>query len=104
MRRYFLLFFVVFLALLSVPNCFAQQAPTTVLPNHIGSWVATNPPEKMSAAEQGAGLLTEAGLDEWSARTYSNGSQTLNVSLKRFHDPSGAYEAYTAAIDQEMEP
>jgi len=103
MRRH-LSFPALALALLSVPNCFAQKGSTSVLPDHFGSWVASNPPVKMSAAEQGAGLLTEAGLDEWSARTYSNGSQTLNVSLKRFHDPSGAYEAYTAAIDQEMEP
>src|SRR5215469_14121595 len=104
MRRYFLLFFVVFLALLSAPYCLAQSSLKSILPDRFGNWVASNPPVKMSAAEQGAGLLTEAGLDEWSARTYANGSQTLNVSLKRFHDPSGAYEAYTAAIDQEMEP
>ena len=49
-------------------------------------------------------LLTEAGLEESVTRPYSNGSQTLNVGLRKFHDPSGAYEAYTALLDADLEP
>jgi uncharacterized protein DUF6599 len=104
MRRHLFSFLVLTLALLSAPYCLAQNGHKSVLPDRFGSWVSSTPPVKMSAAEQEAAILTEAGLDEWSARSYSNGSQTLNVSLKRFHDPSGAYEAYTAAINTEMEP
>ena len=104
MRRHLSSFLVLALALLSAQHCHAQSGLKSVLPDRFGSWVSSTPPVKMNAAEQDAALLTEAGLDEWTARTYSSASQTLNVSLKRFHDPSGAYEAYTAAIDTEMEP
>ena len=48
--------------------------------------------------------MTEAGLQEWLMRPYSQGSQALNVSLERFQDPSGAYEAYTALLDTDLEP
>ena len=58
----------------------------------------------MKPAEQDAGLLAEAGLEESLTRPYSNGSQTLNVRVERFHDPSGAYEAYTALLDTDLEP
>ena len=49
-------------------------------------------------------MLAEAGLDESVTRPYANGSQTLNVRVERFHDPSGAYEVYTALLDTDLEP
>jgi uncharacterized protein DUF6599 len=58
----------------------------------------------MKPAEQDVALLTEAGLEEWISRSYSDRSQTLNVSVEKFHDPSGAYEAYTALLDTDLEP
>ena len=104
MRRLFLIVIGWVLALPSAPDSFAQNVPKTILPDRFGSWVASAPPAKTNASEQDAAFLIEAGLDEWLTRSYSNGPQTLNISLKRFHDPSGAYEAYTGAIDTEMEP
>lgn len=61
-------------------------------------------PVKVKPLEPDAALLAEAGLEESVTRPYANGSQTLNVSLVRFHDPSGAYEAYTALLDTDLEP
>jgi len=92
------------LALVSAPNTFAQSAPQCPLPNRFGSWTSAGSPAKVKPAEQDAALLSEAGLEEWITRSYSSGSQSLNVSLERFHDPSGTYQAYTALLDTDLEP
>lgn len=92
------------LALAGTPYCFAQTAAQKPLPDRFGSWVSQAPPVKVKSPEQDAALLTEAGLEQWVTRPYANGSQTLNVSMERFHDPSGAYEAYTALLDTDLEP
>src|SRR6266516_1886446 len=104
MRRHTLFFFVLALALASAPYCRAQNTPQSILPDRFADWISTAPPDKVKPAEQDAALLTEAGLEEWLIRRYSNGSQILKVSLERFHDPSGAYEAYTALLDTDLEP
>src|ERR1700747_1647612 len=102
MRRHTLVLLV--LALASAPYCRAQNTPRILLPDRFADWVASASPDKVKPAEQDAALLTEAGLEEWLIRPYSNESQILKVSLKRFHDPSGAYEAYTALLDTDLEP
>src|SRR2546429_8478929 len=104
MRRHTLFFFVLALALASAPYCRAQNTPQSILPDRFADWISTAPPDKVKPAEQDAALLTEAGLEERLIRRYSNGSQILKVSLERFHDPSGAYEAYTALLDTDLEP
>ena len=92
------------LAVAGAPNCFAQNKAPKTLPDRFGSWVSASPQAKMKPVDQDATLLAEAGLEESVARPYANGSQTLNVGLERFHDPSGAYEAYTAILDTDLEP
>lgn len=104
MRRHTLLLFVLPLALAGAPYCRAQNKPRSILPDRFGSWVSSASPVKVKPADQDAGLLTEAVLEESITKPYSNGSQTLNVSLEKFHDPSGAYEAYTAVLDTDLEP
>lgn len=104
MRRHTLLLFVLALALAGAPYCSAQSTVKNTLPDRFASWVSTSSPTKVKPSEQDAVLLTEAGLEESLTRPYSNGSQNLNVSLGRFHDPSGAYEAYTALLDTDLEP
>src|SRR6266705_904186 len=104
MRRHTLLFFALALALASAPYCRGQKTLQSILPDRFGDWVSTAAPGKVKPAAQDAAFLSEAGLEEWLIRPYSNGSQILNVSLKRFHDPSGAYEAYTALLDTDLEP
>ena len=104
MRRHTLFLFALVLALASASYCFAQTPVPKTLPDRFGTWVSITAPAKVKPAEQDAALLTEAGLEEWVTRPYANGSQTLHVSLERFHDPSGAYEAYTALLDTDLEP
>ena len=104
MRRHTLLLSVLALALAGAPYSLAQNTTQKTLPDRFGSWVSATPPVKVKPAEQDAALLTEAGLEEFVTRSYSNGSQSLKVSLERFHDPSGAYEGYTALLDTDLEP
>jgi hypothetical protein len=46
----------------------------------------------------------EAGLTDCMKRTYSDGRNEISVVLGEFRDPSGAYEAYTAALHPGMKP
>jgi hypothetical protein len=49
--------------------------------------------------------LVEAGLTTpIMERTYSDGRNEISVLLSKFRDPSGAYEAYTAALQPRMKP
>lgn len=104
MRRHIIVLFVLGLALASAPHCLAQNKVPKTLPDRFGSWVSSTSAVKVKPAEPDAALLTEAGLEESVARTYSSGSQTLHVSLERFHDPSGAYQAYTSLLEPDLEP
>jgi hypothetical protein len=104
MKRRTLLLFVLALALAGAPYSRAQSKPQSILPDRFGSWVSSTSPAKVKPAEPDAAFLAEAGLEESVTRPYANGSQTLNVNLERFHDPSGAYEAYTALLDTDLEP
>ncbi|HKW62783.1 MAG TPA: DUF6599 family protein [Candidatus Acidoferrum sp.] len=98
----FTLLFVLVFAFASAANCFAQTPAPKPLPDRFGSWASST--VKVKPAEQDVALLTEAGLEQSVARAYLNGSQPLSVSLERFHDPSGAYEVYTALLDTDSEP
>jgi uncharacterized protein DUF6599 len=104
MRRHTLFLFVLTLTLAGGPCCLAQSKPRSILPDRFGTWVSSTSPAKVKPAEQDAALLTEAGLEESLTRPYSSGPQTLKVSLERFHDPSGAYQAYTELLDTDLEP
>ncbi|MGB8475051.1 MAG: DUF6599 family protein [Candidatus Acidiferrum sp.] len=82
----------------------AQRGLQDTFPARFGRWLTTTSPIKTKPSEQELPLLSEAGLQDWLVRPYTNGSQTLNVGLKVFSDPSGAYEAYTASLDPQMQP
>jgi hypothetical protein len=100
----FSLFLVLGLVLAGAPYCRAQSNPQGTLPSRFGNWVSATSSVKVKPPEEDAAILSEAGLEDWITRFYSSGSQTLKVSLQRFHDPSGAYEAYTALLDTDLEP
>lgn len=104
MKRQNLLLFVLALVPAGAPHCFAQTRSQSSVPDRFGSWISNTPPLQVYSPEQEPSLLTEAGLDGGGTRRYSNGSQTLSLSLEQFHDPSGAYEAYTALLDTDLEP
>ncbi len=92
------------LALAASPHCLAQNDLQSKFPSRFGSWAATNSPVRIKPAGQEVAFLAEAGLEEWFTRPYSSGSQALSVSLKKFRDPSGAYQAYTGVLDTEVQP
>jgi hypothetical protein len=73
-------------------------------PSRFGHWAATNTPIKTKPTEEQWALLKEAGLQDWLMRPYSNGSESLGVSLELFGDPSGAYQAYTYQLRAGMVP
>jgi len=109
MRRFFLISCLIaaplLLALIAIARpTAAQPGLQDKFPSRFGRWVATTTPVKVKPNEQQWALLQEAGFEDGFARPYSNGSQSLGVSLELFSDPSGAYQAYTAALDTEMQP
>jgi len=95
---------ILLLALAAGAPSHAQKAPQSKLPDRFGPWVASTPPAEVKPSGHDAALLSEAGMEDWFARPYANGLQSIRVSLKRFRDPTGAYEVYTAAFDPEMQP
>lgn len=103
-RLHTFLLFALALTLASAPSSFAQSELQSKFPYRFGPWVATASPDKVKPGDQEWGLLAEAGLEDWLTRPYSNGSRSVSIGLQQFHDPSGAYQAYTAALDTEMQP
>ncbi|MGC1484263.1 MAG: DUF6599 family protein [Candidatus Acidiferrum sp.] len=109
MRRFFFFKHIVvasqLFAFTATTHCATvQRGLQDVFPSRFDSWVATASPIKTMPTPQQWALLNEAGLKDAFARPYSNGPQSLGVSLELFSDPSGAYQAYTAALDPEMQP
>jgi len=49
-------------------------------------------------------MYAETGTEGWSDCKYSSQNQTVKVGVRRFRDPSGAYEYYTAGLHPGMLP
>lgn len=79
------------LLVLIAPSLRAQS----ILPAHFGRWTANNSVQAPVQPPEANEVFKESGLDSAEARSYSNGTATVNVTSYRFHDSSGAYEAYT---------
>lgn len=77
--------------LLLAPTLRAQN----ILPPRFGSWTASPTAQPSEPSPEAAGIFTESALEGSETRSYSNGSASASVTLYRFHDSSGAYEAYT---------
>lgn len=80
------------LALILTTPSLAAQA---LLPSHFGHWTASNTVQSAAPPPEGKILFVESGLESAESRSYSNGTATIKVMTYRFHDSSGAYEAYT---------
>jgi hypothetical protein len=76
---------------LAAPSLRAQA----VLPSHFGAWSAGKSAQAAPATPEAQGVLAESGLQNTESRLYTNGTTSVTVSVYRFHDSSGAYEAYT---------
>jgi len=80
------------LALILVAPSLKAQA---LLPAHFGHWTASNTVQTAAPTAEAKIVFIESGLEGAESRSYSNGTATLTVITYRFHDSSGAYEAYT---------
>jgi hypothetical protein len=74
-----------------------------VFPDRIGQWSASSPAVKEKFSEQDAPLYAEAGLVGSFGEQYSNGAQSLSLSITAFRDPTGAYQAFTYRRFHEMQ-
>jgi hypothetical protein len=77
--------------LLVAPSLRAES----ILPAHFGHWTGGSSVQIPAAPTDTAEILAESELESSEARAYSNGAATVTVNSYRFHDSSGAYEAYT---------
>lgn len=91
------------LALAAAPYSSAQQQ---TLPSHFGSWSGQFNPDDLHAVElpNMVNLEREAGLAGREWFDYSSGAAKIHVDLHKYHDPSSAYEIYTALIRPDMHP
>jgi hypothetical protein len=71
----------------------------TILPSHFGVWSAGKSAQAAPATSEAQGVLAESGLENRESRLYTNGTTSVTVTVYRFHDSSGAYEAFTYLLD-----
>lgn len=102
MRKHYLIAFGV-LALVAAPYSSAQQQ---TLPSQFGDWSGRFNATEAEAAEltNFRNLSKEAGLIGTESFDYTSGASKIRVELQKYHDPSSAYEIYTALIRPDMHP
>jgi hypothetical protein len=66
-----------------------------VLPAQFGRWTSSGSAQATVPSGGAREVFAESGLDASEARSYSNGTASVQVSSFVFHDTSGSYEAYT---------
>lgn len=107
MQKFFIIRFyfigALLLALATAPQLSAQQL---ILPSHFANWTGQPGPEwvETEAPIQWVNLWKETGRTAGEFCEYTSGGNKLDVSLQKYHDPSSAYEVYTALINPEMHP
>jgi hypothetical protein len=93
----------IFIALLALAVCpaYAQQH---VLPQSFGGWAVAAPLDTGldQAAGDAAPILREDGAQSAERLSYTNGADTLLVTLYRLKDASAAYSAYSFLRTPEM--
>jgi len=77
--------------ILTAPSLEAQA----LLPSHFGHWTASGTVQSAAPLPEEKIVFIESGLEGAESRSYSNGTAAITVITYRFHDSSGAYEAYT---------
>src|SRR5262249_27285290 len=79
----------------------ASADPLQLLPAQFGSWTKGNCLEKPEASS----LSMEAGSKEGAISCqYTSGENKIQIWVQKFHDPSSAYEVYTAGLRPGMMP
>jgi hypothetical protein len=102
MREFFYITALV-VALAAAPYCLAQQQ---ALPSQFGNWSCISGVEEAESDRIAnfADLTKETGLSNKESCDYFSGAAKIHVDLQKYHDPSSAYEMYTALIRPEMHP
>src|SRR5256886_14363755 len=92
------------LALAASPYLSAQRQQK--LPTHFAGWSGQPSPMwvETEAAPDYLDLWKETGRAPGEFCEYSSGGAKIQVNLQKYHDPSSAYEMYTALIRPEMHP
>ena len=82
------------------------SAQKTALPSNFGNWSGLPNPAwvETEAPANYVNLWKESGRTAGEICEYSSGSAKIDVSLAKYHDPSSAYEIYTALIRPDMHP
>jgi hypothetical protein len=88
-------FLLIVLVLAAAPTLRAQ----TILPPHFGAWSAGKSAQAAAVTPEAQSVLGESGLENKESRFYTNGTTSVTVTVYRFHDSSGAYEAYTYLLN-----
>src|SRR5256885_401979 len=118
MKRYFCLFaafFSLFGTTAGVCAGEAKRSPAVsqrVLPERIGAWSckaaeqasALGTPGASAVGANYAEIWKEAGAATPENCEYTSGAKSVQVTLEKYGDPSGAYEGYTAYLTPEMQP
>jgi hypothetical protein len=78
----------------------ALQAQT-ILPAQFAKWSSAGPAQATPTPAATKDVFAESGLQSSEVRTYSSNGASVTVTLYRFRDPSGAYEAYSAVLTPE---
>src|SRR6202521_750530 len=105
MRKYCLIFLSLFTAAMAaVPRLSAQGAFERVFPERFGRWNAVSAAIKIKSDEGRAQGFAESGMTDSLASEYSDGTQKVEVILRQFRDPSGAYETFPAESGPGMHP
>jgi hypothetical protein len=94
MRKFFL--GLLLLAFVPAASVHAQQ----ILPAQFGSWTKSLCADKPIPL----GIATEAGLSGIESCVYTSASNKIQVMMQKLHDPSAAYEVYTAGLHPGMMP
>src|SRR5437899_9592154 len=97
-----------FIAALSLALAAASysSAHQQKLPAHFATWSGQPSPMwvETEAASNYLDLWKETGRAPGEFCEYSSGGAKIQVNLEKYHDPSSAYEMYTALIRPEMHP
>ena len=79
------------LIIFAAPTLRAQD----LLPKQFGRWTATTPAKAALPAGDAQAVLAESQLAKSEAREYTAPEGGIKITAYRFHDSSGAYQAYT---------
>jgi hypothetical protein len=92
----------IFVLVLSAASLAYAQTPKDIsqaLPEKFGNWTKATCLDKPVASN----LSREAGSKEGAVScSYASGANTIQVWIQKFHDPTAAYEVYTAGLHTGM--